>query len=92
MLTRTSGSDSIDITVRLDRNGNREWRDPGTFSSVVFYEGGKWFACPDEYTPAKTFSDELSALDYVLQQPCAKAREDHQAEFEAHQASSGKEE
>jgi hypothetical protein len=61
------GSDRVVLTVRLTRDGHREWLDYTGKVALVFYERGCWWGRRSASSERFSFSTyECAALDYVL--------------------------
>lgn len=80
MLDLSPESDRMILTVRMCKDGNREWLSSDGKLALVFFEKGKWYARgylsyePFDSKPRRSFDSEKEALDYQLTDPLEHLR------------------
>jgi transcriptional/translational regulatory protein YebC/TACO1 len=76
----SDNSDRLLLTVRICRDGNREWLDNFGRVALVFFEKGKWQSRPNNRTPFTFHNSEQEALDALLNDDLRKLRSKFKSE------------
>lgn len=69
-------SDRISLTVRVCRDGQREWLSADDKTALVFFEAGCWWSRKSAASERFQHNNELAALNTLLEAPLLALRQD----------------
>lgn len=72
--TLQAGSDRLSLTVRLCRDGTREWLSTSGSIALVFFERGHWWSRASATSGRTQHDSEMEALDALLAEPLLTLR------------------